>query len=832
VVKLPSGTVTLLFTDIEGSTRLLSEHGERYADALAEHRRRLRDALARHGGVEVDTQGDAFFYAFGDAKDAVAAAQEAQRALAGGPISVRIGVHTGEPQVTGEGYVGMDVHRAARICATAHGGQVVLSEQTRSLLGDDFSLMDLGLHRLKDLGRAEKLFQLGGGAFPPLRSLSASNLPAQPSPLVGRTREVEEVLAHVRHGSRLVTLIGPGGTGKTRLALQVATDLLDDFVDGVFWIPLAAVRDPELVVSTVEQALGATVPLHLHVDEKRMLFLLDNLEQVVEAASALSDVLAACPNLHVLVTSRVLLRVRGEREYAVPPLPTDDAVALFRARAADAEPEAVVAEICRRIDGLPLAIELAAARTRVLPPERLLQRLEHRLPLLTGGARDAPERQRTLQATIEWSYDLLSAEEQVLFARLAVFVGGFTLEAADEVCQADLATLELLVENSLVRRTGERYSMLETIREYALERLQASGEAGRIGALYSRYFLALAEHAEPELRGREHARPLERLDAEHVNLRAALAWFRSHADGREGGLRLASALLLFWILRGYLKEGRGAVAGQLEGATPENPNGVRAKALAAGGLLAVFDGDLDSAASLCREALPLSRETGEHWHTAISLNVLGTAARFGGRHDEARDFYEQALALARERGYTWPAALAFCNLGIQAFQLDDHLRAGEVLEEGLTLARLAGDKFFTACTLTLLGRVAQERGEYDSARALHEESLVHFEALANRWGIAVALDGIAALAAAQGEPLRAARVHGSAEAVREAVHAILWPAIRAHYDRNLGAARAALPEHAFAAAWAEGRAMTQEEAVSYALQVGSRATALTAAHRA
>jgi predicted ATPase len=831
MAELPRGTVTFLFTDIEGSTRLLSEQGERYVEALAEHRRKLREAFAHRGGVEVDTQGDAFFYAFGDAKEGIAAAQEAQAALADGPIRVRIGVHTGEPHVTDEGYVGMDVHRAARICSTAHGGQVVLSERTRSFLGD-VSVTDLGLHRLKDLGRAEKLFQLGDGTFPPLRSLNASNLPAQPSPLVGRARELEEVIALVRDGSRLLTLIGPGGTGKTRLALHAAAELVDDFKDGVFWIPLAAVRDPDLVVRAVEQTLGATVPLDLHVDEKRMLLLLDNLEQVVEAAAALSDVLARCPNLHLLVTSRVLLRARGERAYAVPPLPTDDAVELFRARAADAEPEGVVAEICRHLDGLPLAIELAAARTRVLPPEKLLQRLEQRLPLLTGGARDAPERQRTLQATIEWSYDLLSPEEQSLFARLGIFVGGFTLEAAEEVCEADLDELESLVENSLVGRTGERYSMLETIREYALDRLQAGGEEEKIGGVCAWYFLSVAEHSEPELRGREHTQPLERLDAEHDNVRAALAWFRSREDAREGGLRLASALLLFWILRGYLTEGRGAVASQLAGAGRRGSDRALAKALTAGGLLAVFDGDLESAESLCRESLPLSRLTGEHWHTAISLNVLGTAARFAGRHAEARDFYQQALALARERRYAWPAALAHCNLGIQAFQLEDYRSAGEMLREGLALARESGDEFFTANALTLLGRVAQEEGEYGDARALHGESLGHFQALANQWGIAVALDGIAALAAAEGDSLRAGRVYGAAEAVREAAHAILWPAIRLHHDRNVAAARAAASERAFAAAWAEGRAMTQEDAVSYALRAEPRTATHTAPRHA
>src|SRR5215211_1822154 len=435
VRELPTGTVTFLFSDIEGSTKLLEELGEGYADALERHRRVLREAFGHHAGVEVDTQGDAFFAAFERASDALAAAEEAQRDL---ELPVRIGIHTGEPQLTdGGGYVGIDVHRAARICAAAHGRQVVLSERAASLLDGHGDLTDLGLHRLKDLGEPVKLLQLGEKEFPPLRSLNATNLPAQPGPLVGRERELSELRGLVRDGSRLVTLTGAGGSGKTRLGLQAAAEAVDDFSDGVFWTPIAAVTDPQLVLPTVAQALGAKVPLAEYVDEKRMLVLLDNLEQVLEAAPALSELLERCPNLHLLCTSRALLRIAGEREYPVEPLPEEDAVALFRERAATAEPIEAVHEICRRLDGLPLAVELAAARTRLLPPSELLERLERALPILTGGRRDAPERQRTLRATIEWSYDLLGDEEQQLFRRLAVFAGSFTVEAAEAVCHAD-----------------------------------------------------------------------------------------------------------------------------------------------------------------------------------------------------------------------------------------------------------------------------------------------------------------------------------------------------------------------------------------------------------
>src|SRR5215210_4074602 len=489
--ELPAGTVTFLFTDIEGSTRLLEEHGERYAELLEQHRRVLRDAFSRHRGVEVDTQGDAFFVAFERASDAVAAAEEAQRAL---ELPVRMGIHTGEPQLRDGGYVGIDVHRAARVCSAAHGRQVVVSETTGRLL-DGVALRDLGEHRLKDLGEPVRLFQLGEEEFPPLRSLNQTNLPTQPNPLVGRGREVSE-LTKLLGDARLVTLTGPGGSGKTRLALEVAAEVVERFDGGVFWVALAPVVDPELVEPAIAQAMGAHTGLAQHVGSNAMLLLLDNLEQVLAAAPGLSELLEQCANLRLLVTSRALLRVAGERDYPVDPLPEDDAVALFRERAASAEPIEAVHEICRRLDGLPLAVELAAARTRLLPPSELLERLERALPILTGGRRDAPERQRTLKATIEWSYDLLGDEEQQLFRRLAVFAGSFTIQAAEAVCDANLETLEALVEQSLVRRWASgRLGMLETIREYARDQLEASDQADKIARRHAEFFFELAKSA-------------------------------------------------------------------------------------------------------------------------------------------------------------------------------------------------------------------------------------------------------------------------------------------------------------------------------------------------
>ena len=544
--ELPTGTVTFLFTDIEGSTRLLEEHGERYAELLAEHRRVVREACERHGGVEVDTQGDAFFFAFPTAPGGLEAAREAQAALS---IPVRMGIHTGTPLVTAEGYIGSDVHKAARIAATGHGGQVLVSEATCELVGGA-QLRDLGEHRLKDLAQPVRLYQVGEREFPPPRSLNQTNLPAQPSPLIGRKRELQDLVPLVAD-ERLVTLIGPGGSGKTRLALQTAAELVERFSGGVFFVSLATVSDPELVLPTVAQTIGARNGLAEHVSDRELLLLLDNLEQVVHAAPRLSRLLERCSKLHLLCTSRIRLRIAGERDYSVEPLPEADAVTLFRERAAISEPAAAVYEICRRLEGLPLAVELAAARTRLLPPEKLLERLDKALPVLTGGRRDAPERQRTLRATIEWSYDLLEREEQELFRRLAVFAGGFTVEAAEHVAGAELDTLESLLDKSLVRRwESTRLGMLDTVGEFATERLEDPGEEDEFRRRHANYYAVVAEQAAPRLVEAGAAECLEMLYADHANFRAALGWSATHAEPLQ--VRLSAALWRYWLVRGHL----------------------------------------------------------------------------------------------------------------------------------------------------------------------------------------------------------------------------------------------------------------------------------------
>src|SRR5256886_9915947 len=497
--ELPTGTVTFLFTDIEGSTRLLHELGDAYADALAEHRRALREVFSRHSGVEVDTQGDASCVAVARAKDALVAAVEAQRGLANGPIRVRMGLHTGEPVVTDEGYVGIDVHRAARIAAAAHGGQVVVSQTTYDLAGSD-GLRDLGEHRLKDLSAPERIFQLGEGEVPPLKTLYQTNLPIPATPFLGRERELGEVGETLaRSDVRLLTLTGAGGSGKTRLALQAAAEAADDYPQGVWWVPLALVREPNDVVVTAARALGAGGSLEEAVGDRRLLLLLDNFEHVIAAVSDLTALLAQCPKLDVAVTSRERLQLDGEHVYPVPVLDRSAARELFAARARavrpDFEPNGSLDELCARLDDLPLALELAAARTSILSTEQLLSRLGARLDLLKGG-RDAEVRQQTPRAPIQWAYDLLEPDEQPLVARLAGFPGGCTLEAPEGIFDADIDQLEFLGDKRLVRiRDKDRFWSLETIHELAAERLRESGEEDELRRQHAELFLALAEQA-------------------------------------------------------------------------------------------------------------------------------------------------------------------------------------------------------------------------------------------------------------------------------------------------------------------------------------------------
>jgi predicted ATPase len=756
--ELPTGTVTFLFTDIEGSTRLLHELGDAYADALAEHRRLLREAFADHGGVEVDTQGDAFFVAFARASDALAAAAQAQHAL-NGPVKVRMGLHTGEPLVTDEGYVGIDVHRAARIAAAGHGGQVLVSQTTHDLVGD--GLRDLGEHRLKDLSAAERIYQLGDGDYPPLKTLYQTNLPVPATPFLGREDElatVGDLLADA--DLRLLTLTGAGGSGKTRLALQAAGAAADGYPGGVWWVPLAPVGDPEAVFESAAGALGVSGSLEEAIGDRTLLLLLDNFEHLIEAAPQLSPLLATCPNLDLVVTSRERLQLQGEHVYPVPVLARSEARALFTSRARAVRPDFEetdqLDELCARLDDLPLALELAAARVAILSTEQLLSRLGSRLDLLHGG-RDAEVRQQTLRATIEWSYDLLEPDEQRLLARLAVFRGGCTLEAAEAICDADLDRLQSLVDKSLVRvRESQRFWMLETIREFGLERLRESGEEHELRRRHAGFFLGLAESANLSAEATDLGPRPELVHPEQDNLRAALDW-AAEVDEIELGLRIAIALEQFWVAAGPY-EGARRVQALLDRAA-DLPEVVRARGIRVLGGMVFMTGAYDRGDELMRESLDLfrslgdehivaellvrlaihlnyasgdvvgaralidesrdiNRRVGSRSTEAMTLGLLGEIAWREGRSEEALDLARRSGETAAEVGFTWWQMHQLyhgCEWSLELGRTDEAERHAR---KGLRLAAAIHDRQLTVYLLALLAATAATQGEAERAGIL------------------------------------------------------------------------------------------------------------------
>ena len=822
-VEQPSGSVTLVFTDIEGSTKLLEELGvDAYKEALAEHRRVVREACGRYSGYEVDYEGDAFFYAFVTARDAVLAVSEAMQGLAEGPIRIRVGIHTGEPALDPPKYVGMDVHRAARIMAAAHGGQVLVSASTAALTGID-GLRDLGEHRFKDLTAPERVYQLGPGEYPALRTLHQTNLPIPQTPFLGREQElatVVELLA--RDDVRLLTLTGPGGTGKTRLALQAAGALAEHYPHGVFWVSLAPLRDPALVLESAAQTLGAQDGLGTHIGDKRLLLLFDNFEHLTEAAPDLSPLLSECPHLEILTTSRGPLRLAGEQEYPVPPLAREEAVDFFLSRARAVRPDfdtdEAIPEICRRLDELPLALELAAARTRALSPAQLLERLSQRLDLLKGG-RDTDPRQQTLRATIEWSHDLLSEDEQRLFAWLAVFAGGCTLEAAEEVCDADIDNLESLVEKSLLRFTNQRYWMLETIKEYAAERLEVSDELVELQLRHTDYYLGFAERTTPRLVGGSDAsRILQLLDADHDNFRQALVVLRE-APATGGMLRLAASLGRYWYMRGYIVEGRAWLEQAL--APTAGSTGVDAKAMLGLSILLDTAGEYAEAERVGESSVRLYRELGgSPDDLADALNHFGNVLANLGHFRRAQAIHDEALALSKELNNAYRVSRSLGNLSGLALELHEYERAADVAQEALRYARESADSLLQCVALGNWGNACAALGRVSEAAPLEREALLLSSELGMDELNACGLTAAAALTA-DDDPLRAATLLGCVDSLCEAseialpiYEAALFHATAAELQERLGSGWPQAKE--------EGRRIESHEGVELALSALER----------
>ena len=819
--ELPAGTVTFLFTDVEGSTKLLHALGaEAYADALMEHRRILREAFSRHGGVEVDTQGDAFFVAFPTAPGALAAAREASEALSTGPIRVRIGLHTGTPLLTDEGYVGADVHRAARIAAAGHGGQILVSSATAALL-DTSDLRDLGDHRLKDLTAPERIYQADPGEHPPLKTLYQTNLPVPATPFLGRDVELAELSELLtRDDVRLATLTGPGGTGKTRLALAAAGASADAFPAGVWWVPLAALRDPALVLPSAATALGASGDLAEHIGDKKLLLLLDNFEHLTDAAAGLAPLLTACANLTVLVTSREPLHLVGEHEYAVDPLQPAEAVELFLTRAAaarrDFSADGEVALICERLDRLPLAIELAAARVKVLSAQALLQRLEQRLPLLAGGARDLPERQRTLRATIEWSHELLTDDEQRLFACLGVFRGGWTLEAAEAILDADLDMLQSLVDKSLVRvRTDSgRFWMLETIREFAGERLTGLADSSEVRDRHADHYLELAERLGADA-ARDASRWLTDLEAEHDNLRAALDWL-AEVGKHENRQRLAGELARFWYTRGHIVEGRS----RLEDAIAADAGRTSARASALNGM-ALLNAEGGDEARVARqhaeEALSIYDELEDDWGSAYSRLMIAAAMSDAAEWEAARAMYEESRRHFEAIGDEHHVLLATRLLAWMHFELGDIGAARAVHDENLARARRLGNLRIIGTTLGALGEYDIRERNLGSAASRLTEAYSIFRGLGHSYEVAVELLRFAWLLARAGRPEAAARVLGRCLLAYEHIGGELPAWVAPMLADCRAEIQAQLDADTYAALLEAGRAMPVDEAVALVL---------------
>ena len=866
---LPTGTVTILFTDIEGSTRLLQQLGVAdYSDVLAQHHRLIRAAVAAATGVEIKTEGDSFFVVFRSASDAVRAAAQAQRDLNAAPwpadsrVSVRMGVHTGDVGTRDGDYVGLDVHRAARISAAAHGGQVLVSGTTAALVGSTLpagvSLADLGDHRLKDIDNPEHLFQLNiyglPTDFPPPRALTARYelLPAEVSSFIGREAELaraRELLA----GTRLLTLTGPGGTGKTRLSLRLARAAIDEFEDGAAFVPLASISDPRLVPTTIRIALGlqeqsgrtATETLIDRLSGRELLLVLDNFEQVAAGATTVAELLAALPGLTMVVTSRVPLHVSGEQEYAVPPLAVpeavaaadldmlsaNDAVSLFtqRARAVrsdfalTAENAAAVVAICARLDGLPLAIELAASRVKLLPPAALLERLGRTLDLLQSTAADRTDRQRTLRGAIDWSYGLLGEPERTLFRRLSIFVGGFRLEDGEAVTGAAgpvgvdvLDGVGMLVDNSLVRELGElpeiRFGMLETIREFGRERLVAANELDSVAEAHARQTALLAEASESRLTiGAEWP---DRLEANHDNMRAGLAWLSQH-DVQQA-LLMAGRIWRFWHLRGHLREGSTTLAALLAapGAAERTTN--RAKALIGYAGLVYWMTDYATAKAAYEEALSIARETADKQLEVEILYSLAYVRAIEHDYDGAIADFRAAEEMFKGIGNELMATWAFESVAMVVTMRGDHAEAIPMLEDSRARFERLGDTFGLRNALSIELRALMHLGRVAEAGVLTTQLLELSYDQGDMTSFSAALLDAAALAALDGGMERAARLCGAAQRIIDESGG-QPPVELVNRINPRPILEQSLPADQLTALVAEGRRLTDDQAMALAL---------------
>jgi predicted ATPase/class 3 adenylate cyclase len=813
----PTGTITFLFTDVEGSTRLTQQLGAAWPPLLERHRQIARAAWAAHDGVEIGTEGDSFFVVFESAPSALAAAVEAQRGLAAEPwpaeaeIRVRMGLHTGEGVLSGGSYVGLDVHRAARIGAAGHGGQVLVSGSTQPLvaasLPDGVTLRDLGEHRLKDLAMPEHLWAaLAEGCpsdFPPLKTLNAvpNNLPTQLTSFLGRERELAEA-RQLLIDARLVTLTGPGGTGKTRLSLQVAADAIDRFPDGIYFVPLGTIGHPDLVMPTIAQALGLLDPgtgalarVSEHLAGTCLLLVLDNFEQVNAAGPQVAELLARAPRISVLVSSRSPLRVYGEREYPVPPLALPDprhlpelgplsafaAVQLFVERAMAVRPDfalseanaAAVAQVCVALDGLPLAIELAAARVRVLSPQAIADRLGDRLGLLSSGSRDLPERQQTLRGAIAWSHDLLSADLQRFFARFSVFSGGATLDAIEAVVPGPgergdaLDAVSALVDESLVRQEtqsdGEpRFRMLQTIREFAAEHLTLRGERDAVASRHAVWVLQMAQDGARDIFGQEQKAILDRFEREHDNIRAALAC--TLAMGRaDDALRLVTASWRFWQMRGYLAEAREHAERVLSESGPADSD-VRAAALEAAGGIAYWQADMPAARAWYAEALELARASGDEARIANAIyNMSFSFMLTQEDQTQARALASEAVEIYRRLGDEAGLGRALWGQANTYYFFRDFRGGIGVAEEGLKIFERTGDRFMGGWTHYMLALYHLEL-DLDVMQRHLEQALPLFREVEDKSGYALVFDAFGALEWKRGDLRRALRLAGYAAA--------------------------------------------------------------------